>query len=162
MKTLMIVRHAKSSWEQSLGDFDRPLNDRGFNSAPTMGQRLKAKAILPDLILSSPALRALTTARLIAQEIDYAESDIETNLKIYEATTQDLVDIVRSLDDAHQFVMMVGHNPGFTDLNNYLTQEFISNMSTCGMSCLNLEIDSWCHLEKRKGAQVFYDFPKNQ
>lgn len=159
MKTLYLVRHAKSSWnDPDLSDFDRPLNKRGEGDAPEMGRRLKEKAILPDLLLSSPANRAITTARTIADEIGYDQGKIATDEAIYHAGAATLLDIIRKQANRYNSLMLFGHNPGFTDLANQLAEEYLDNISTCGILALKFTIDSWKTLEE--GEVIFYDYPK--
>jgi len=112
MKQLTLIRHAKSSWsDPSLGDFDRPLNARGLEDAPRMGAYLKANGCPPvDQIVSSPALRARTTAKLIAEKLGMTNELIVLEPCIYEATLHRLFKLIGALDDAHPHVMLFGHN----------------------------------------------------
>ena len=134
MKTLYLIRHAKSSWKLSnLSDFDRPLKKRGISDAPLMGSVLKQKGVKPDLMVSSPANRAISTAKLVAKELGYPQMEIEQNKGIYHAYITDLLKIVQSIDDKHNTVCLFGHNPGFTDLANFLTGTTIFNVPTSGV-----------------------------
>ena len=119
MKILILVRHAKSSWKNAyLLDIDRPLNKRGQRDAPVMGKRLAERDSTPDFLISSPATRALTTAEIIAQEIEYPVEDIVVDERIYGADVDDWLEIVQDLDDGWDCVMCFGHNPGITDFFN--------------------------------------------
>src|ERR1700687_471476 len=117
MKTLFLIRHAKSSWgDTALPDKDRPLDDRGRQDAPKMGKRLAKRDVKPDLVVSSPALRALTTAQLIAEAAGYKRKDIVVDDRLYASNSDDLLAVIRELDKKLDCVMLVGHNPEFTDL----------------------------------------------
>jgi len=163
MKILYLIRHAKSSWKHpELDDFDRPLNKRGERDAPDMGQRLADKEISPDLMLSSPANRAITTCKTIAKALDYPEEAIETNEKIYLASTSELLETVQQVDDTWNTVFLFGHNPGFTDFANRLTNEYLDNIPTCGVFVIQFDVDSWAKMGFGKGNKVFFDFPKSR
>jgi phosphohistidine phosphatase len=126
MKTLYLVRHAKSSRDDpSLPDRDRPLDDRGMQDAPNMGKRLRKRGVKPDLLLSSPALRALTTAQLIAEEVGYKRKDIAVDDRLYASSADDLLAVIRALDKKLSRVMLFGHNPEFTDLAHRLSSDII-------------------------------------
>ncbi|MEX2380592.1 MAG: histidine phosphatase family protein, partial [Vicingaceae bacterium] len=132
-KKLYIIRHAKSAWNSpTLKDFDRPLNDRGLNDAPSMGRRLSERKILPDLIIASEANRAQTTARLIAKELNYPESDIQFTKDIYHASIKKMIQIINQIDNQYNTVFLFGHNPTFTELAEYLTDEAYGTLPTCG------------------------------
>ena len=124
MKTLILVRHAKSSWEKpEMTDFDRPLNERGLRDAPYMAKLLKDKGIFPDLIISSPAIRALTTARIFAKELKYSLRSIRTNEIIYTTGPKEILNMLSQIDDSKNCAMIFGHNPDLTALANYLSDE---------------------------------------
>ncbi len=161
MKTLYLIRHAKSSWEtMNLTDFDRTLNERGKKNAPEMGKFLKKEKIFPDLIVTSSAKRALKTARIIAEEIGYPKNKIEEEIKIYEATVPTLLKIINSIPDENRVVFLFGHNPGFTDLLNYLTDGNISNIPTCGIAKIEFDADSWKEISGGTGILKMFEYPK--
>ena len=161
MKTLYLVRHAKSSWKYpQLTDFDRPLNKRGQRDAPEMGRRLKDREVVPDLLLASPANRALTTCHEIARKIGYPQQDIQTNENIYHAGTGTLLRIVQKVPDSYQSLMLFGHNPGFTDFANELAGTEIWNIPTCGIFACTFSVTRWSDIDFGKGRMVFYDYPK--
>ncbi|WP_020527447.1 SixA phosphatase family protein [Flexithrix dorotheae] len=161
MKTLYLVRHAKSSWKDiSLDDFDRPLNKRGKRDAPFMGKRLKKQGIKPHLILASPAKRAKKTAKIFAREMGYPEGKIKFAKKIYEAGRNELLEVIRNQDDKINSLMLVGHNPELTSLSNYLSDYEIVNIPTSGISCIKLSIDTWNEIKLKAGEQSFFDYPK--
>jgi phosphohistidine phosphatase len=157
------MRHAKSSWDDpSQKDFDRTLNDRGKRDAPEMGKRLKKNGIKPDLIISSPATRAIKTAKEVAKELNYPEKDIVQEFDIYEAKIEDLIHIIRNIGDQYQQVMLFGHNPSFTGLVGYLSNTFIDNLPTAGTVHIQFDIATWKQVTKQSGKLMLFDFPKNQ
>lgn len=161
MKILYVVRHAKSSWEDlDLSDFDRPLNERGERDAPKMGRRLKEREITPDLMLSSPANRALTTCKVIADILGYDQVRIKTDQKIYHASENELFEVAAEFNDNFDEVMIFGHNPGLTDFVNELLNERIMNVPTCGIVAGKLKINSWKEIRPGCGKLYFFDFPK--
>lgn len=165
MKTLYIIRHAKSSWANPLqDDFDRPLNDRGKNDAPRMGKRLKEKDIHPDRLISSPAKRALSTAKRIAKVLNYPKEKIKTEKSLYHASEDAILSMLQGLKDKHTVVMLFGHNPGLTEfVNSFQNVELdIDNIPTCGVVAFQIDIDSWKDVTWGKGKMVFFDYPKNQ
>ncbi len=161
MKTLYLTRHAKSSWKYpKLDDFERPLNKRGRKNAPFMGNILAKLKVSPDLIISSPANRASMTARVIAAGIDYALEDILYSEAIYEFSENALIAVVKQIDDDVKKVMIVGHNPAITGLANYIGDQSISNIPTCGVFCAELDITSWENIDAQCGIMKFFEFPK--
>lgn len=161
MKTLVIVRHGKSSWAYpELEDFYRPLKQRGINDAFRIGEELVNREITPDLILSSPAIRAMNTAIIIGRKLDFTLSNIQTNESIYEASTSQLVKLISDVDDGCETLMIFGHNPSFTSLVNQLQDEPLYNLPTCGVVAIELQIDSWEDISKSKGKKVLELFPK--
>ena len=160
-RTLILVRHAKSSWKhEGLSDFERPLNNRGLKNAPEMGKRLVDINFAVDTIISSPALRAITTAELIAKELDFNIQKIEQNAQIYEASLTTLIDLVSGLDNNYHRVMLVGHNPGFTVLCNYLSDARIDNMPTCSIAKVHFDTDRWDSISEHAGSLIDFDYPK--
>ncbi len=161
-KQLIIIRHAKSDWgDFTLKDFDRPLNHRGHKNAPEMAQRFVAKGIKPDTIVSSPALRALTTAKYFASEWGLTASELNTEALIYEASTKTLLNIINDFDDKFDHIALFGHNPGLTDLLNYLTDEYITNMPTCSTAVIEFPFDEWKLISNDTGKLVLFDYPKS-
>jgi len=159
MKKLIIIRHAKSDWQDTtLDDFDRPLNERGMQDAPFIGKFLKEKGLLPDLIISSPALRAITTAEIIAKEVEYTKA-IVPNQYIYEAYVNTLQEIVSFIYDENDTVYLIGHNPGVSALA-YMLSDMKESIPTCAVVEIDFECDSWMDVSKENAALVSYDFPK--
>ena len=163
MKRLILVRHAKSSWrDRSLADPDRPLNKRGRRDAPAMGARMARRGVTPARIVSSPAVRALTTAQVVAEAMGRSPEEITLDERVYGASWQDLVEIVRGFEDEVPSVMLVGHNPGFTDLTNWLIDPYIDNVPTCGVVEIEFEGDSWAGVGSVEARLVDFDFPKKK
>lgn len=165
MKKLYIIRHAKSSWDEpGLSDFERPLNDRGKRDAPRMAKRLKEKEIHPDLMLSSPAKRALSTCKRIAGVLNYAPEKIKTDQRLYHASDDQILKVLKELNDKQNEVLLFGHNPGLTDFVNEFTSDetYIPNIPTCGVIAYEINIDTWKELDWGKGDLQFFDYPKNR
>lgn len=163
MKKLFLVRHAKSSWDDpSLDDIDRPLNDRGKKNAPEMGERLKKQGIRPDLLIASPARRAHGTAIKLSKKIGYPKEEIIINDGLYHGSDDMLIDIVRTLPDSAESIMLFGHNPGFTYFANQLCNININNIPTAGIVAIDFHIDAWRDVDFGKGELVFFDYPKKQ
>ena len=142
MKTLFLLRHAKSSWDNfDLADFDRPLNERGLKAAPLIGELIYEKQFQPDLIISSPAKRAKQTA-ILTRASAQLESEIEYDERIYEASSRRLLQIISEQKDKVESLMLVGHNPGFEDLLKNLTGEF-REMKTANLAVVDLNIEKW-------------------
>ncbi len=161
MKRLVLIRHAKSSWNNpGLRDFDRPLNKRGKVDAPEMGRRLAQRSLMPDRLLSSPAKRAIRTAEIIAGAIGFPAGRISRMDRLYGAGVTDLLDILRELNDGDDIVYLVGHNPGLTELINSISSDFLDNLPTCGVFCADFEISSWQETGRHRGTRVFVDVPK--
>ena len=160
MKTLFLMRHAKSSRDDpSLPDRDRPLNARGKQDAPKMGKRLAKRDVKPDLLLSSPALRALTTAQLIAEEVGDKRKDIVVDDRLYASSADDLLAVIRTLDMKLNCVMLFGHNPELTDLAHRLSSEIV-HMPTSAVVEFNFDMKTWSDIGEVKPAKVVLDYPK--
>ena len=163
MKTLTLVRHAKSSWKDtSLADRERPLNRRGQRDAPEMGRRIAKAGIRPSLIVSSPAVRAWTTAKIVAKEIGYPLEFLQREDGLYLGSVNDILDVIVAQDVGFNSLMMFGHNPGFTDFANYLVPGITNNVPTAGVVCVNIDQDDWNLFEQPETELVVYDFPKNR
>ena len=161
MKTLTILRHAKSSWDEpGLADFDRPLNGRGKRDAPVMGQRMKAAGIRPSLIVSSPAARAWSTAKIVAREMAYPVEFLQRERDLYHAGTERLFDVIARQDEGFNSIVIVAHNPGLTDFANKLIPGLTSNLPTAGFVSVLIDTDTW-ELRARKSADLIeYNYPK--
>ncbi|NIA18573.1 MAG: phosphohistidine phosphatase [Simkaniaceae bacterium] len=161
MKNLFLIRHAKSSWDDtSLRDFDRPLNNRGHQSAPFMGHLLYKTGIQPDFWLSSPAKRATTTAEYFVQSFKVPVTDVLTEQGIYHASINELLTIIRTIPEEKKTVFMFGHNPGLTDCANYLTGEHIFNIPTAGIVHIEFDTLFWGEIGRNSGQLVAFYEPK--
>ena len=161
MKTLYICRHAKSSWKDlSLADIERPLNKRGKRDAPFMGKLLSEKKETPDVLVTSPAVRARKTAKIYADALDYPREEIIISDLIYESGHNQLVEMLKNIEDKYSSVMIFGHNPGFTLLSNYLADSYIENIPTCGVVKINFEIGSWKMITHKSGKIEYFEYPK--
>lgn len=158
---LFLCRHAKSSWsEPGLADKERPLNERGKNDAPLMGNILKNKQEFPDLIISSPAKRALKTAKLIAEKLDYKTKNIEVNKNLYMAGINEFIDVISNINKDHKNVMLFSHNYGITDFANYISNSDIQNIPTCGIVKISFVIKNWQEIQNTKGNLQYFIYPK--
>lgn len=162
MKTLYILRHAKSSWEfEGLSDHDRPLNKRGRKDAPLMGQELALRGVKPELIISSSAVRALSTATLAAKELNFEADDIVVDTRVYGAGKHDLLEVVQSAPAEVKELMLVGHNEALSDFANMLSTEPVASLPTAGAVGLRFMCESWYEIAKENAELLFYDYPKN-
>jgi phosphohistidine phosphatase len=160
-KTLYLVRHAKSSWKHAgLDDSQRPLNKRGKHDAPLMGRTLKHRGEIPELIISSPAKRAISTAKYFAEEIGYPENKIIVNDELYFADINNYLHLIEETDDSLERIMLFSHNPGITYFVNYLTGSNIENIPTAGIARIDLGIGSWKDIKNTKGELNFFVSPK--
>lgn len=160
MKKLYLIRHAKSSWkDESLSDFERPLNKRGKLNAPLMGSVLKKKKVHPDIILSSKALRAKTTAKIIAKELKCTH-EIEFRDEIYEANTYSLYRLLTKVSDNNNLVFLIGHNPSLNDLAKRFV-DFEENIPTCGIVEIEFTCQYWNEIDASNAKLISFDYPKN-
>jgi len=161
LKLLILARHAKSSWEYpELEDIERPLNTRGRRDAPEMAKRLSGLSIKPDLLWSSPAIRAAMTARIYAAVLGFSLEEIRFSEAMYSGSYMDLFKTIKSFSEKFKQVMLVGHNPVLTDLANYLIGEKIDNIPTAGVVGISISQKSWSLLNKHSGKMAFFEFPK--
>lgn len=162
MKRLTLIRHAKSSHDNPLmRDFDRPLNARGIRDATILGRNLdEAHDFLPDLVMSSPATRAITTARMVAKETALDEWGIRQDERIYEASVPSLVEVLREISDSFQHVALIGHNPGLENLTNWLCgYRAVAGLRTGGVVMLELTVPDWKSLAANSSTLRQYFFP---
>jgi len=161
MKTLTLVRHAKSSWKnRGLSDRERPLNKRGEHDAPLMGQFVAEAGARPSQIISSPAIRAWTTARIFARELGYPVEFLQREDGLYLASLDSLLDVIATQDAGFNNLMLFAHNPGLTDFANYLVPGLTNNLPTSGVVSVDLDSDDWMLYDRPKTELVFYDYPK--
>lgn len=161
MKTITLVRHAKSSWKNTdLSDRKRPLNRRGERDAPIMGKRIVEHGIRPSLIISSPATRAWTTAKIIATEITYPIEFLQREDELYLASLNDILDVIAAQDNGFNHLMVVGHNPGLTDMANFLSPGLTHNLPTAGVVSVQIDQDDWNLHQQPKTELLIHDYPK--
>lgn len=161
MKSLLLVRHAKSSWDFDVEDFDRPLNHRGETDAPAMAKRLLKRDIKIDAFVSSPAKRAFTTAALFADVYDKKRKNIIIIPALYEAAVDDFFNAVAGLDSDFKTVALFSHNPGITAFANKLNCGTIDDMPTCAVFAVKADIKKWQDFAAAKKEFWFFDYPKS-
>ena len=161
---LTLFRHAKSSWDNpSLEDHERTLSARGKRDAPKMGARLLAREACPSAILSSTAVRALATARQIAEALAYPLDELRTDRRLYLAGTQQILQLIMEQRDEWAELLVVGHNPGLTDLANRLLPELrLDNLPTAGCVAMEFQARRWSDLERSRATLLYWDYPKNR
>lgn len=164
MKTLTLLRHGKSSWDDHhLSDHDRPLAKRGLRDAPRMGKRMSKRGLEPDWLLTSSAVRALQTAELVEPALRHPGLELRVDPRIYLATPGELLAVLTDTPDRIGELVMVGHNPGLTQLANMLLPELrLANLPTAGVVAIDCDIDSWADIESGTFDLRFYDYPKNR
>jgi phosphohistidine phosphatase len=163
-RTLVMIRHAKSSWANPLqSDFERALNERGERDAPMMGARLKGAGILPDLIISSTAKRAKSTAKKIAAALDYDHSRIQLLDNLYHCIPSVFEETIYGVNDLIKTLFIVAHNPGITDFVNQLSPKFkIDNMPTCGIVAAKMDMEEWNQFVNAAKQVFLFDYPKRE
>ncbi len=162
MKSIYVVRHAKSSWgDFTLPDFDRPLNERGKKDAPDMARRLLKKGIKFDAFVSSPAKRAQKTAAIFCEEYAVKKDAIILIDQLYHAAASTIYDVIAGLDDDYKTVALFSHNPGITDfVNNLVPDVRIDNMPTCGIFAVQAPVKSWSEFAAAEKKFISFDYPK--
>ena len=162
-KRLFIVRHAKSSWKYpELTDFQRPLNGRGKRDVPDMSQRFLETGYKVDLIKSSPAERAFTTAKGFARRLNINLDEVEQNKNLYHASSVSIRRIIAGTPNHINSLMIFGHNPGLTYLINDISDFYLVNLPTCAICGIALNIEQWSDILSASGEKFYYDFPKNK
>lgn len=148
MKTLILVRHGKSSWEYSVGDKDRPLLQRGINDAHLVADTFHENALTIDMVFSSPANRALHTAMIFCRQMYFPLQRFQLSERLYDFSGDEVLQFVRELDDAVGTVMIFGHNHAFTHIANSLGNSYIENVPTSGLVQLDFDVDQWASVQK--------------
>jgi len=161
MKTLYLLRHAKAMRPAvPMRDFDRALSERGWQDASVMARQLRAHSGTPDLIISSPARRARETAEVLATGLGYDQAAIRCESQVYLADSQRLLQVLRQIEDFVASVLVVGHNPAFTDLANLLSDEGrVDHIPTCGVVTLQIPVDTWAQLMPHQARFLNFDYP---
>ena len=159
---LTLVRHAKTEpGRPGQEDWDRVLEPRGQRDAPEMARRLKQQSGKPDRILSSPAVRAITTATIMARELGVAAQKVQQDERLYLASTKEMLAVIRELGERTRHLMVVGHNPGITEFADRISSERgVDNMPTCAFYTLQFAIAAWSELEWDSGTDADLDYPK--
>lgn len=162
MKRLTLLRHAKSDWSlPDQRDWDRPLNKRGQHDAPEMGRRLRERRLKPDLILTSPAVRALATATIVARELRFPPDRMRQDERLYLADPEDLMAVLRELGGEARHLLVVGHNPGMTEFADRISNERrIDHMPTCAVVTARVNLRDWTDLDWQSAVDVDLDYPK--
>ena len=161
MKYLYLIRHAKSSWsDPGLSDHDRPLNKRGKRDVPFMGQRMAGYQHRPEMIISSPARRARTTARGIGKAIGFSKKEIVLDDELYTFSCGGLLEVIRKAPDSVNILAVVGHNYGMTDCAELLSGESLDNVPTCGIVLISFSLPSWNMIVDGSGSLLLFDYPK--
>jgi len=162
MKTVYIIRHAKSTWA-NIGqrDFDRPLNDRGHKDAPAMAERLRDKKIEIEVFVSSPAKRARQTCEHFYEVLGKGKDPILFIDELYHAPSETFYTVIGEMEDKYERIAVFSHNPGITEFVNSLTNSVrLDNMPTCGIFCISFNADSWKQFKQAEKKFEFFDYPK--
>lgn len=163
MKTLYLVRHAKAGWhDPAMADFDRMLTKRGHKQADEMSRRLHKQKIVPELLISSPASRAIETAELFADTLGIERDQIIQKIEIYEGQVGALAAIVQALPDEYGTAMLFGHNPAISAFVDWLTGKPSEDMNTCGVAKIELEVQCWKEAVAGSGALDWYEYPEKE
>jgi phosphohistidine phosphatase len=157
MKKLLLIRHAKAEKETTVKDIDRPLKYIGIQDATFMAERIKERSLIPQIIITSPALRTKTTAEIFADHLLLPEPGIDK--KIYEAGRQTWLDVINHLPAKYDFIGLVGHNPGIAQILDYLTGE-ARDVHTSTVALIEFETDDWASISGDSGKLVYYSSPK--
>jgi phosphohistidine phosphatase len=162
MKSLILVRHAKSDWGNlELDDFERPLNDRGKRDAPAMAHRLLDKKAKPDAFIASPAKRAAKTAKIFAEEMKVKKEKIIFKPELYLAGPEVFYTVIENADDSFETIAVFSHNEGITHFANMLTNARVDNIPTSGVFAIKINANSWKDFRKAEKEFWFFDYPKN-
>jgi phosphohistidine phosphatase len=162
MKILYLLRHAKAEEQKAGGkDFDRELVKKGIQDSHLIGNKLKERQVLPGLVISSPAPRALKTAIIVAADIGYPPEEILQEKRLYHSECEDFMEFLAEWDDNVGSMMLVGHNPGISDFANYLCGDITESLSKGAVAAISFEARKWKDVEKLTGKKVFTETPKN-
>ena len=159
MKTLVLIRHGKSSWEHPISDMHRPLKPRGISDAKLVSEAFLKSGFIPDLVVSSPAKRALDTCKVFIKKMGISDKKIQINPTIYDFGGGKTSDFIKSIGNNYQKVILFGHNHAFTALANLFGSIYIENLPTSGLVMISFDVNSWRDIEK--GTTELVLFPKN-
>jgi phosphohistidine phosphatase len=157
MKKLLLIRHAKAVSELGNSDFERPLKNSGIRDAELMAERLHHAKIVPQMLVSSPAIRTLSTANIFSEYLSLPKA--KEDLKIYEASRLVLLNLISEFDDKHNFIGLIGHNPTMEQIAHYLTGELI-DFPTCAIALVEFNVDKWAEVSADTGTLKWYSSPK--
>lgn len=158
MKKLFLIRHAKSDWNNAvLQDIERPLNERGYNAAHFMSERLRET---PDLIITSPAIRAASTALIFARHLNYNANNIIIKQELYDTNVKEYLSVIKKMDNACHSLMLFGHNPIISDFADSLIDELPMEMPTCAIAGIEFKINAWSDLKPKSGELFLFNYPK--
>lgn len=158
MKTLFLIRHAKSDWENALlKDIERPLNERGYVAANLMSRRL---ATVPDLIITSPAVRAASTALIFARNLGYDPNAIVIKKELYDTSVKDYLSVIQQIGEPFHTVLLFAHNPTISDTADHITRGLPMEMPTCAVAGIRFDLDSWSKVKAKSGELFLFDYPK--
>lgn len=159
-KDLFLIRHAHAESNHKLGDFNRKLSYRGLHEAENMSEQLLQHAVIPELALSSPATRAMSTCKIFAETLSIPFNKIQLENMIYEASAHTLLSIINHIDNRYQRVALFGHNPGLSELTDYLSDAYLGNIPPAGIVQLNFDVPQWDHITGGIGRIIWYSFPE--
>src|SRR6185312_58878 len=163
MKTLYLIRHAKASWDNAeVSDFDRALTSTGEIDAHTLGKQLHDQGVIPDLIISSPAKRAIDTAQIMAEELNFPLEKVIMDTLIYNGDMEELVELITRFDRKVNTALFFGHNPNLTWLVHYFCEGAKMNIPTCGIAGIYFTIHDWAQLVNAEGKLTLFIHPQNE
>lgn len=161
MKKIYLIRHAKSSWEDStMDDSLRPLNSRGKRDVLFMGERLKKFNVLPNVIYASPAVRAAKTAKELAKIIDYDKKKIIFADELYDSSYEAYLSLIHKTNDKHKSIFIVAHNPEITEVGERLSGAILTTIPTCAILCIEFDVMGFKDIDENGGKILFFDYPK--
>jgi len=162
-RKLIIVRHGKSSWDHNgLDDIDRPLAERGFLNSAEMARRLLDKGIVPELILTSPASRALNTALIMSRTWGLEPGKLQIHDALYDAFLEEIKTVVSKAPKEISQLAIYGHNPSFTMYANLFLEEHLDNLPTAGVVIVTLESEGWKGIGRKQVKETYVDYPKRR
>lgn len=156
MKTLILMRHAKSSWEYNVSDRERPLKKRGFNDAKLVSEAFKKENITIDYVFSSPAKRAFTTCAIFMNQLNITEQKLQVSEALYDFGAESVVSFIKTIDNSFSTVLFFGHNYAFTSIVNLFGDKYIDNLPTSGLVAINFEVDSWEYVKHGQTIKVIF------
>lgn len=163
MKNLYLIRHAKASWDDPhLQDFDRPLTELGVQDAHLIGKELKKLKTIPDAVISSPAVRSIATAEIMAKELGFPVKKIIKEAVIYNGGAEEMIELIKAWDNKINTLFFFGHNPTLTWLTHYLSDEAKMNVPTCGVVGINFSMKTWSHLSDAESKLITFLHPEHE